>query len=175
MEQHDAIWSLWDFMQSPDLTKEQIIDVLNGIQGLEWNLVGKDIGKDLDDQNVLNVHKNDPDKVCAELTANMGDAGMEFMKERGRMQVGMAADIVIFDPETVAEGASYKAGENGLPPVGMPHVIVNGQFVKRDDTATGIMAGLPIRYPAEDEGRHVPASTKQWLEEFTIDDGSLSR
>lgn len=54
-------------------------------------------------------------------------------------------------------------------------VIMNGQFVKRDNEATGVMAGLPIRYPVEDEGRHKPASTEQWLTVFTIDDGSLSR
>ena len=53
-------------------------------------------------------------------------------------------------------------------------VTVNGQFVKRDNEATGVMAGLPIRYPVEDEGRHKPASTEQWLTVFTIDGGSLS-
>jgi N-acyl-D-aspartate/D-glutamate deacylase len=30
-----------------------------------------------------------------------GDAGVDFMKERGRMQEGMAADIVIFDPDSI--------------------------------------------------------------------------
>jgi N-acyl-D-glutamate deacylase len=95
------------------------------------------------------------------------------MKERGRMQEGMAADIVIFDPNSVAERATYNAGENGLPPVGLPHVIVNGTFVKRDNAPTGALPGLPIRYPVESEGRHVPATTEQWLQEFTIDDGSL--
>ncbi|MGI9220934.1 MAG: aminoacylase [Woeseiaceae bacterium] len=105
---------------------------------------------------------------------HLGDAGIEFMQERGRMQEGMVADIVVFDAETVAERATYSAGENGLPPAGLPHVIVNGVFVKRDGEATGELAGLPIRYPAEAEGKHTPATTKQWLDEFTIDDGSLS-
>jgi len=104
---------------------------------------------------------------------HLGDAGLEFMHERGRMQEGMIADIVIFDPEIVAERANYSAGQNGLPPVGLPHVIVNGVFVKRDGEATGVLAGLPIRYPVEAETRHEPATTKQWLQEFTIDDGSL--
>ena len=90
------------------------------------------------------------------------------------MQEGMIADIVIFDDENVAEKATYAAGKNGLPPAGMPHVIVNGVFVKRDEQPTGALPGLPIRYPVESEGRHEPATTKQWLQEFTIDDGSLS-
>jgi len=90
------------------------------------------------------------------------------------MQEGMIADIVIFDPNSVREGSSYKGGENGLPPIGMPHVIVNGSFVKRDGQATSAMAGQPIRYPVEREGRFQPASTEQWLSDFTIDDGSLA-
>jgi hypothetical protein len=105
---------------------------------------------------------------------HLGDTGLESMQVRGRMQEGMAADIVVFDPDYVAEGSSYEGGKNGLPPVGLPHVIVNGQFVKRDNDATGVMAGQAIRYPVEDEGRHVPASTEQWLEDFSIDDGALN-
>ena len=106
---------------------------------------------------------------------HLGDAGIDFFKERGRMQEGMVADVVIFDPEDVAEKATYKAGENGLPPVGMPHVIVNGVFVKRDDKPTGELPGLAIRYLVEIEGRHVPATQEQWLKTFSIDDGSLRR
>jgi N-acyl-D-glutamate deacylase len=105
---------------------------------------------------------------------HLGDAGLESMKVRGRMQERMVADVVVFDPDRVAEGSSYKAGEQGLPPIGLPHVIVNGQFVKRDGQATGAMAGVPIRYPIENEARWVPATTEQWLNEFTIDDGSLT-
>ena len=105
---------------------------------------------------------------------HLGDAGLESMKVRGRMQEGMVADIVVFDPETVAEASDYAASKQGLPPTGLPHVIVDGQFVKRDDQATDNLPGLPIRYPVEDEGRHVPSTTEQWLETFTIDDTSLN-
>ncbi len=107
-------------------------------------------------------------------TQALGEAGLQQMKERGRMQEGMVADIVIFDPETVAEGSTYKKGENGLPPKGLPHVMVNGQFVKKDGKATDVMAGQPIRYPVEKKGRFVPASKKQWLQTFTIDGSQLS-
>jgi len=105
---------------------------------------------------------------------HLGETGLEQMKVRGRMREGMAADIVIFDPANVREGSSYKAGENGLPPIGLPHVIVHGAVVKRDGEATGELPGLPIRYPVEARGRHEPATTKQWLEEFTIDDSSIA-
>jgi N-acyl-D-amino-acid deacylase len=106
---------------------------------------------------------------------HLGETGLTQMQERGRMQEGMVADIVIFDPENVREGSGYKAGENGLPPIGMPHVVVNGVLVKRDGEATDAFPGLPIRYPVEPEGRYVPATTEQWLDQFTIDGGSLSQ
>jgi hypothetical protein len=105
---------------------------------------------------------------------HLGDAGVESMKTRGRMQEGMVADIVVFDPKTVKEGSSYKAGEQGLPPIGLPHVIVNGVFVKKDDRATDKFPGQPIRYPVEEKPRHKPASQKQWLNTFTIDGGALA-
>jgi hypothetical protein len=35
------------------------------------------------------------------------------------------------------------------------------------------MAGQPIRYLVEESGRHVPASTEQWLDDFSIDDSSM--
>lgn len=105
---------------------------------------------------------------------HLGDMGLEQMQVRGRMQEGMVADIVIFDPETVAEQSDYKPGMNGLPPIGLPHVIVNGQFVKRDNKATNVMAGQAIRFPVEEKPRFVPASTEQWLSDFSlIDSGSV--
>jgi hypothetical protein len=104
---------------------------------------------------------------------HLGETGLDSMKVRGRMREGMVADIVVFDPETVTEGSTYKKGQNGLPPKGLPHVIVNGQFVKRDNTATNAFPGQPIRYPVEEKGRFVPASKEQWLRTFTIDDSAV--
>ena len=104
---------------------------------------------------------------------HLGDAGVEAMEVRGRMQEGMVADITIFDPDTVKDNATYKAGEHLLPSTGIPYVMVNGQFVVRDSVAQKVMAGQPIRYEPETEGRHVPASTRQWLKTFTLHDGGL--
>ena len=87
--------------------------------------------------------------------------GIEQMKVRGRLQPGMVADIVIFDPEIAAPKSTYKASENGLPPVGLPHVIVNGVLVKRDNEATGVFPGVPIRYPEESRGRFVPVEVEE--------------
>jgi N-acyl-D-aspartate/D-glutamate deacylase len=60
---------------------------------------------------------------------HMGDAGLEAMKDRGRVQVGKIADLTLFDPKTVTDNATYKAGENGLPSTGVPYVIVHGTIV----------------------------------------------
>ncbi len=60
------------------------------------------------------------------------------MQERGRLQKGMIADIVIFNPETVTENADYKVGKNGLPSTGIPYVLVNGvSVVKEADVQKG--------------------------------------
>jgi N-acyl-D-aspartate/D-glutamate deacylase len=104
---------------------------------------------------------------------HLGEAGLESMKVRGRMQAGMVADITIFNPATVADGSDYKAGENGLPSMGIPYVIVSGQLVKRDNQATDIFPGVPIRFPAEEKARFVPASQDQWLNTFSIDSSML--
>ena len=106
---------------------------------------------------------------------HLGDTGLEQMKVRGRMQEGMVADIVIFDADNVREGSTYKAGENGLPPSGMPHVIVNGVFVKRDNAATNELPGEPIRFPVESEGRHEPASRQRFVDEFMLDEATMRR
>ena len=41
---------------------------------------------------------------------HLGDAGLESMKVRGRMQEGMVADIVVFDPKTAKEGEPRQTG-----------------------------------------------------------------
>jgi len=99
---------------------------------------------------------------------HLGDMGLEAMQVRGRMQIGMVADITIFDPETVADRATYKAGEQGLPTAGIPYVIVNGELVVKDSEFQRVWAGQPIRFPVEEKGRFVPVSAKAWIDEFAI-------
>jgi len=82
--------------------------------------------------------------------------GLEAMQKRGRMQEGMIADIVVFDPNTIAESSTLKAGERGSYTRGIPHVMVSGQLVIRDGVAdTTLRAGQPIRYAPITEGEIV--------------------
>ena len=102
---------------------------------------------------------------------HLGDTGLKAMQVRGRMQEGMIADITIFDPKNVKEHATYKAGSNGLPSTGIPYVLVYGTIVVKDSRVLkGVAPGQPIRFPAEEKGRHVAATREAWLGKHTIDD-----
>jgi N-acyl-D-aspartate/D-glutamate deacylase len=94
---------------------------------------------------------------------HLGDAGIEAMKGRGRMQVGMVADITIFDPENVTERSTYKAGENGLPSAGIPYVLVRGTIVVKDSKVQNVYPGQPIRYPVEAKGRFKPLERSSYI------------
>ena len=99
---------------------------------------------------------------------HLGDTGLEAMKERGRVQVGKVADLALFDPDKVAPRATYKLGENGLPPVGMPYVIVNGTIVVKDSKVLDVKPGQSIRFPVEPKGRFQPVEINKWLGEHSI-------
>ncbi|WP_193431325.1 aminoacylase [Moorena producens] len=99
---------------------------------------------------------------------HLGDAGLEAMKQRGRVQEGKIADLTIFDPDEVTDNSTYKAEENGLPSTGIPHVIVNGTFVVKNSRVLPVKPGQSIRYPVENEGRWEPLDKEKWLKEFTI-------
>lgn len=95
---------------------------------------------------------------------HLGDAGIEAMQVRGRMQEGMVADITMFDPETVTDNGTYLVGENGLPSTGIPYVLVNGVIMVRDSVVTeGVFPGQAIRFEPESEGRFEPLEKESFL------------
>ncbi|MFF5445304.1 amidohydrolase family protein [Streptomyces sp. NPDC012888] len=65
------------------------------------------------------------------------------LPDRGLVREGFRADLVLFDPETVAAGATY--AEPRRPPAGIPHVLVDGRFVMRDGRRTDVLAGCSVR------------------------------
>ncbi|MCT9098431.1 amidohydrolase family protein [Haloarchaeobius sp. HME9146] len=99
---------------------------------------------------------------------HLGDAGLEAMQERGRVQVGKIADLTLFDPETVTDNATYKAGENGVPSTGIPYVIVDGTVVVDDSEVLDVKPGQPIRYPVETAPRFESLSERKWIQSHTI-------
>jgi N-acyl-D-aspartate/D-glutamate deacylase len=66
------------------------------------------------------------------------------MRGKGRLRAGSDADIVVFDPATVSDQATYAASTR--PSTGMRHVIVNGTAVVRDgEIVAGALPGQPVR------------------------------
>jgi N-acyl-D-glutamate deacylase len=66
------------------------------------------------------------------------------MRNKGRVQVGMDADIVVFDPATIADRATFANANQ--PTVGVQTVLVNGGFSVRDgELVLDAPYGRPIR------------------------------
>lgn len=63
--------------------------------------------------------------------------------DRGFIRTGYAADLVVFDPDTVGAQSTFE--DPNLPPVGIDHVIVNGDPVILDGSPTGVMSGCVVR------------------------------
>jgi hypothetical protein len=107
----------------------------------------------------------------------LGSMGLESMKARGRMQQGMVADIVIFDPDKVTDHATYEHGT--LPTTGIPYVLVNGVIVVKDSQVLpGAFPGRPLRFTPEEKGRFKPLSAAEWEERYmapAVDFGGLSK
>ncbi|WP_308120481.1 N-acyl-D-amino-acid deacylase family protein [Streptomyces bambusae] len=65
------------------------------------------------------------------------------LPDRGLVREGYRADLVLFDPLTVAAGATYEHPRR--LPTGIPYVLVDGRFVIRDGRRTDALPGRSIR------------------------------
>ncbi len=61
------------------------------------------------------------------------------LRDRGRLTPGYQADIVIFNPETVADRATFTQPKQY--PVGIDYVLVNGQVVIEQGEHTNALPG----------------------------------
>jgi N-acyl-D-amino-acid deacylase len=72
-------------------------------------------------------------------------ADMIGLTDRGRLAVGMAADITVFDPDVIAPGATYM---NPIAPAkGVRHMVVGGGIALRDGAQTALRGGSFLRKP----------------------------
>ena len=69
--------------------------------------------------------------------ANLG------LKDRGSLKPGFAADIVLFDPATIQDHATFERPQQLA--TGVRHVFVNGVQVVRDGVHTGATPGRVVR------------------------------
>jgi N-acyl-D-amino-acid deacylase len=67
------------------------------------------------------------------------------LHRRGRLQPGYFADVVVFDPATVTDHATFE--EPHQYATGVLHVFVNGEQVLRHGEPTGAMPGRVVRGP----------------------------
>ncbi len=67
------------------------------------------------------------------------------IKRRGRLEPGYYADVVVFDPDTVTDHATFV--EPHQYATGMAHVFVNGQQVLENGEHTGATPGRVVRGP----------------------------
>ena len=65
--------------------------------------------------------------------------------DRGLLKSGFKADVVIFDPATIADKATFEKPHQLS--VGVQHVLVNGVEVLRDGAHTGAKPGQVARGP----------------------------
>ncbi|MFI1411460.1 amidohydrolase family protein [Streptomyces sp. NPDC020707] len=68
------------------------------------------------------------------------------LADRGLVREGYRADLVLFDPQTVAAGSTFDAPRT--LPVGIPHVLIDGRFVVEDGRRTSALAGRAVRRTA---------------------------
>ncbi|MEU8895647.1 D-aminoacylase [Nocardia sp. NPDC048505] len=65
------------------------------------------------------------------------------LADRGHLFPGYAADLVLFDPATITDTATFEQPKQQAR--GIQHVLVNGEFVIRDGAPTGALAGRALR------------------------------
>jgi N-acyl-D-aspartate/D-glutamate deacylase len=89
------------------------------------------------------------------------------LKERGRLEPGWHADVVVFDPDTIGLGATYTkydlpagAGRLYAEANGVEHVFANGVEIVREGKDTGQRPGTVLRSGRDTETVEVPGGRK---------------
>jgi len=82
------------------------------------------------------------------------------LKDRGRIKPQGYADVVVFDPATIADHSTYE--KPAQLATGVEQVIVNGGFALRDGKATGAATGRIVRGRAAAPGAGCRAAASDW-------------
>jgi N-acyl-D-amino-acid deacylase len=101
-----------------------------------WGCFPRVLGTYVRDEGVLSLAE-----AVAQMTSR--PAARLGLSDRGVVAPGAVADLVCFDPETVADRATYDSPRQ--PPSGIPHVIVNGRPVVADGRLVGDLPGRSVR------------------------------
>lgn len=131
-------------MDEPDI--ESIMAWQHTVIGSDGELAGphprgygaftRFLGHYVRDRNVVSLEEG-VQKITSLSAQQLG------IVERGSIQVGHFADLVLFDPDTVADLSTTEAPH--VPSIGVEKVWVNGQLVFDGGQVTGSRPGTPIR------------------------------
>ena len=81
---------------------------------------------------------------CSLEPARLLEEHVPAMRRKGRLRPGADADLVLFDPATLTDRATY--ADSTRPSAGIRHVLVNGAFVVRDGSIVpDARPGRPVR------------------------------
>lgn len=83
--------------------------------------------------------------------ASAGATKKVYARDRGLIAEGLAADVIVFDYDKLADKATFAAPH--VHSEGMQHVIVNGKLVLHDGKFTGQRPGRVLRGPGYDESK----------------------
>jgi N-acyl-D-amino-acid deacylase len=109
-----------------------------------WGTVGRYLGHYVRDLGLLSLTE-----CVARLTSR--PARRLGLTDRGVLRPGAVADLVLFDPETVAAGADYEHPRRAT--IGIPHVFVAGTAVIEDGRRTDARPGRALRRPPSKPAR----------------------
>jgi N-acyl-D-amino-acid deacylase len=98
------------------------------------------LGKYVREENVISLQEA-VRRLSALPAGNLG------LDRRGLLREGMFADVVVFDPATISDRATYE--EPHQYAVGMKHVFVNGVQVLKDGEHTGARPGRALWGPGK--------------------------
>jgi N-acyl-D-amino-acid deacylase len=103
-----------------------------------WGTFTRILGKYVRQDGVLTL-EDAIRKMTSQAAIRVGIA------DRGLVRPGMLADLVVFDPATVADRATFE--QPNRYSVGVRHVLVNGRAVVADGTITSERPGRALRGP----------------------------
>lgn len=104
----------------------------------------KVLGRYVRDEGLLSL-----EEAVAKMTimpAQRLEGRAPMLSRKGRLQVGMDADIAVFDPETILDQSTYM--DATIPSSGIPYVLVNGAVVVDGGQVTMARPGRAVRAPA---------------------------
>ena len=103
-----------------------------------WGSYPRILGRYVREQKLLSL-----ESAIHKMTG--GPAARVGLKDRGLLHAGMFADVVVFNPQTVIDRATFEAPNQY--PVGIEFVLVNGQVSVDKGERTSALAGQVLRGP----------------------------